>query len=68
MYIAPNSMTLYYVYCFLTVIYVNFSQAVYSGEEANGAIIIMIEADGFSVWPFSVLVTPKEIGGTSMLQ
>ena len=45
----------------------NFSQAVYSGEEENGAIIITIEADGFSIWPFSVLVTPMETGGTSML-
>ena len=52
--------------CFLTVIHVNFSQAVYSGEEENGAIIITIEADGFSIWPFSVVVTPIEIGGPSM--
>jgi len=46
---------------------VNFSQAVYSGEEENGAIIITIEADGFSIWPFSVVVTPVEIGGPSKL-
>ena len=52
---------------YLIVIYVNFSQAVYSDEEANGTIMITIEADGFSIWPFSVVVTPFEIGGPSML-
>jgi len=44
---------------------VNFTQAVYSGEEGNGTIMITIEADGFSIWPFSVVVTPMEIGGPS---
>ena len=43
----------------------NFTQAVYSGEEGNGTIMITIEADGFSIWPFSVVVTPMEIGGPS---
>ena len=50
---------------FSIVIYVNFSQAIYSGEEAPYSIIITIEADGFSIWPFSVVVTPLEVGGTS---
>ena len=52
---------------FSIVIHVNFSQAIYSGDEANGSIIITIEADGFSIWPFSVVVTPVEIGGGSKL-
>ena len=54
-------------YSFSIVIHVNFSQTIYSGEEANGTIIITIEADGFSIWPFSVVVTPVEIGGPSKL-
>ena len=52
---------------FPAVIYVNFTQALYSDEEGNGTITITIEADGFSIWPFSVVVTPMEIGGPSML-
>jgi len=52
---------------FPIVIYVNFSQALYSDEETNGTIMITIEADGFSLWPFSVVVTPFEIGGPSTL-
>jgi len=49
------------------VIYVNFTRAVYSDEEANGTIIITIVADGYTMWSFSVVVTPVEIGGPSML-
>jgi len=44
---------------------VNFTQAVYSDEEANSTINITITADGYSIWPFSVVVTPVEIGGPS---
>ena len=40
--------------------HVNFSQAVYSVEEADGMMIITVEADGFSIWPFFVEVTPFE--------
>jgi len=45
------------------VIHVNFSKAVYSGTEEDGTIMITVEANGFSIWPFSVVVTPMEIGG-----
>jgi len=43
-----------------TVIFVNFSQVVYSAEEADGMMIITVEADGLSVWPYFVEVTPFE--------
>ena len=43
------------------VIFVNFSQATYSAEEADGAMIITVKADGFSSWPYAVEITPSEI-------
>ena len=43
------------------VIFVNFSQAIYSAEEADGAMIITVKADGFSPWPYAVEITPTEI-------
>jgi len=43
-----------------TVIYVNFGQTVYSAEEADGMMTITVEADGFSIWPYFVEVTPFE--------
>jgi len=43
----------------------NFSQAVYSAEEVDGMMIITLQADGFSIWPYSVEVNPMEIGGPS---
>ena len=49
-----------------TVIFVNFSQAVYSAEETDRMMLITIEADGFSIWPYSVEITPTEflpVGG-----
>ena len=45
----------------LTVIYVNFSQEMYSAEEADGMMIITVEADAFSIWPYSVEINPIEI-------
>jgi len=50
---------------FPAVIYMNFSQAVYSAEEVDGMMIITLQADGFSIWPYSVEVNPMEIGGLS---
>ena len=44
-----------------TVIYVNFSQATYSAEEADGMMIITVEADGFSIQPYIVEINPIEI-------
>ena len=46
--------------CF-TVIYINFSQPMYSAEEADGMMIITVEADGFSIWPYSVEINPIEL-------
>ena len=47
--------------CLFTVIYVNFSQATYSAEEADGMMIITVEADGFSILPYSVGINPTEL-------
>ena len=44
-----------------TVIYVNFSQATYSTAEADGMMIITVEANDFSIWPYSVEINPMEI-------
>ena len=44
-----------------TVIYVNFTQSTYSAEENDGMMIITVEADGFSIWPYSVEINPMEI-------
>ena len=44
-----------------TVIHVNFSQSVYSTKEADGRIIVTLEADGFSLWPYYVEVNPIEL-------
>jgi len=33
---------------------------VYSAEEADGMMTITVVADGFSVWPYFVEVTPFE--------
>jgi len=35
----------------------------YSAEEADGMMAIVLTADGFSVWPFTAEVTPMEVGG-----
>ena len=43
------------------MIYVNFSQATYSAEEADGMMMITVEADGFSIWPYSIEINPTEI-------
>ena len=54
-----------------TVIFVNLSQAMYSAEEADGMMIITVEADGFSIWPYSVEINPIEIlpvGGPGKLK
>ena len=52
----------HYICLFLfAVIFVNFSRATYSAEEADGAMIITVEADGFSPWPYAVEITPSEI-------
>ena len=47
--------------CFFIVIYVNFTQSTYSAEEEDGMMIITVEADGFSIWPYSVEMNPTEI-------
>jgi len=52
---------------FLTAISVDFTQAMYSNEEANGTIAITVEADGYSIWPFAVEIFPMEIGGLCKL-
>ena len=44
-----------------TVIFVNFGQPVYSAEEADGIMIITVEADGFSIWPYYVEINPIEV-------
>jgi len=51
----------------LAVIYVNFSQALYSAEEEDRMMILTLEADMVSIWPFSIEVIPIEIDGSSML-
>ena len=33
----------------------------YSAEEADERMIITLQADGFSTWPYSVEVNPMEI-------
>ena len=43
------------------VIHVNFSQPVYSASESDGSMIITLEADGFSLWPYYVEVNPIEL-------
>ena len=40
----------------------NFSQAAYSAEEADGMMTITVEADGFSTFPYSVEVNPMPVG------
>ena len=44
-----------------TVIHVNFSQPVYSAEEADGRMIVTLRSDGFSTWPYYVEINPMEI-------
>ena len=44
-----------------TVIHVNFSQPVYSAEEVDGRMMITLQSDGFSIWPYSVEINPMEI-------
>ena len=42
----------------------------YSAEEADGMMIITVEADGFSIWPYSVEINPMEslpVGGPGNL-
>ncbi|XP_065902914.1 FRAS1-related extracellular matrix protein 2-like [Dysidea avara] len=46
-------------------IHVNFSQVLYSAEEADGMLTVTLEADGFSIWPFTADVTPMEVGGSA---
>ena len=43
------------------VIHVNFSQPVYSAEEVDERMIITLQSNGFSIWPYSVEVNPMEI-------
>jgi len=52
-----------YIFINSTEIYVNFSQVLYSAVEADGMMTVVLEADGFSIWPFSAEVTPMEVGG-----
>jgi len=51
----------------LAVIYVNFSQALYTAEEEDRIMILTLEADMVSIWPFSIEVIPIQIDGSSML-
>ena len=44
-----------------TVIHVNFSQSVYSAEEADGNMTITLQADGISILPYSVEINPMEL-------
>ena len=44
-----------------TVIFVNFSQLTFSAAEASGTMKVTVEADGFSMWHYSVEINPKEI-------
>jgi len=46
---------------------VNFTQALYSAEEQDGMLILILEADRVSITPFSVVVIPIETGGPSKL-
>ena len=43
-----------------TVIHVNFSQSVYSAEEADGNMTITLQADGISILPYSIEINPME--------
>ena len=43
-----------------TVIYVNFSRLTYLASESDGMMIVTVEADGFSIWPYSVEINPME--------
>ena len=56
-----------FIHTILVVIYVNFTQALYSAEEQDGMLILILEADRVSVMPFSVVVIPIETGGPSKL-
>ena len=44
-----------------TVIFVNFSQPAFSATEASGMMKVTVEADGFSIWPYSIEINPMEI-------
>ena len=33
----------------------------YSAEEIDGRMIITLQSDGFSIWPYSVEINPMEI-------
>ena len=44
-----------------TVIHVNFSQPVYSAEEADERMIIKLQADCLSIWSYSVEINIMEI-------
>ena len=44
-----------------TVIHVNFSQPVYSAEEADERMIITLQADCLSIWSYSVEINIMEI-------
>ena len=46
---------------FIIVIHVNFTQATYSAEEADEMMLVTVEADGFSIWPYTVEINPMEI-------
>ena len=43
------------------MIHVNFTQPVYSAEEVDGRMMITLQSDGFSIWPYSVEINPMEI-------
>ncbi|XP_065903410.1 extracellular matrix organizing protein FRAS1-like [Dysidea avara] len=49
----------------INTISINFSQALYSAKEADGRMIITLEADGYYTWPFFVLVKPMEVADTA---
>ena len=52
---------------FPLVISINFSQVLYSAKEADGIMIITLEADGYSTWPFFAVVKPTEVANPGNL-
>ena len=48
-------------------VHISFSEPTYSAEEADGMMTVTLQADGFSIWPYTVEVNPMEIGDSSKL-
>ena len=52
---------------FNTDIEVEFTQALFSGDESSGNIEARVMASGFSPWPYEVVVVPSQSDPPSAL-